>query len=368
MGGSWDGSHAETWVPVCGRPAAGSLAGGDDEVDRQEFLIAMFGAGAGAVAGTRVAAEPSRLGSREVVAWRQTVARMYELDDAYGGEGVLPLAVRSLRQMRRLLQRAGYAPATGQALQAVAGELSENCGWLAFDAGRQAVARYWWLEASHIARMAGEDRVLAVVLASMSLQASNLGRAGEAVELARAAQRAASPWGTPRLRSLLAAREALGHARDGNEQAVRQALGQAGALLEQGRRDEDPAWLNFWGEADLAWHRMSAAQYLGRLPVAERSGREAVAAVGPGYPRNRALYLALHAGVLVKQRRVEEAASTATQAVVLAKELTSGRVDAYLHQVRTELAGYPREPGVAEFLDYTAEQWAVKPTAWIPQI
>ena len=378
-GGSWDGSRADSWAlgllaqppdgsDLGGRPAARSSAGGDDEVDRQEFLIAMFGAGAGAVAGTRVAAEPSRLGSREVAAWRQTVARLYKLDDEYGGGCVLPLTVRSLRRVRRLLQRASYASATGQALQAVAGELSEHCGWLAFDAGRQADARYWWLEASHSARLAEDDRVLVVVLASMSLQARDLGQAGEAVELARAAQRAATSWGTPRLRSLLAAREAQGHARDGNEQAAWQALGQAGALLEQGRRDEDPSWLNFWDGAVLAGCELRVACDLGKLPLADRAAGHAVAAVRPAYPRNRAHFLAQHAEVLVKQQRVEEAASTATQAAVLAKELTSGRVDAYLHQVRAELARYPREPGVAEFLHYTADQQAGKPAGWAPQV
>lgn len=157
----------------------------------------------------------------------------------------------------------------------LAGQLTEHVGWLAFDAGRP---RPGTGGSKHAARQVGDDRVSVVVPGSMSQQASELGRSTEAIE---AAQQAAKQWGTPRLHSVLLAWEAIGHARDGDERASGRALNRAETLLGTGRRDEDPAWLVWWDEADLAWHEMCAAQNLGKLPLAERCSRDALATVRP---------------------------------------------------------------------------------------
>jgi len=343
-----------------GSTVKGSSARGEGPVDRFEFLVSVFGVGAGAAVGS---AEPaaSRLGRADVTTWRRSLSRLYELDDQYGGAGGnYELALRSLRRLRRVLHRASYGPSTGEALHTLAGELTEHAGWLAFDAGRQAEARYWWLDALHTARQDGKDRVSVVVLGSMSQQASELGWSREAIESAQAAQQAAEPWGTPRLHSVLLAWEALGHARSGDERASRQALLRAGALLGAGRRDGDPPWLTWWDEADLAWHEMRAAQHLGKLPLAERCSRDALAAVRAEYPRNRALYLACRAEVLVGQRSIEEAVSTAAEAVMAAGEISSGRIDSRIDRVRVELARYSDQPQVADFLDWSADVLAVK--------
>lgn len=187
-----------------------------------------------------------------------------------------------------------------------------------------------------------------------------LGRPREAIELAQAAQEAAKQWGTPRLHSVLLAWEALGHARGGDERASEQALHRAGALLGAGRRDDDPPWLAWWDEADFAWHEMCAAQNLGNLPLAERCSRTALTAVRPEYPRNRVLYHAHRAEVLVNQRSIEEAVSTATQAVVGASEVSSARIDARIGRVRTELSRYSDQPKVADFLEWSAQVMTMK--------
>jgi hypothetical protein len=262
--------------------------------------------------------------------------------------------------LRRAQHNASFGPATGDALRTLAGQLTEHLGWLAFDGGRQAQARYWWLEALHEARLAGDDQVSVVVLGSMSQQASELGRSRDAVELAQAAQEAAKPWGPPRLHSVLSAWEALGHARAGDERTSEQALHRAGTLLGAGRRDADPTWLTWWDEADLAWHEMCAAQYLGKLTLAERCSRTALATVQPEYPRNHVLYLAHRSEVLVGQRNIEEAVATAAQAVVGASEVSSARIDTRITRVRSELDPYSDQPNVAEFLAWSSQIMTAK--------
>ncbi len=347
--------------PVLGRAlhghsptVAASPARGEDPVNRLEFLVSTFGAGAGALVGPK-STEAPRLGREDVTTWAHTLSQLYELDNQYGGGGVYELALRALKRLRRLLHQGSYGPSTGEALHTLAKELTGHVGWLAFECGWPAEARYWWLEAAHTARLNDDNRQLVATLRSMSHQASELGRAKEAIELAQAAQQAAKPWGTPRLQSLLLAREARGQAQTGDGRATWQAFHHAHTLLGSGRHDEDPYWLAFWDEADLAACEMRAALHLGELAIAERSSRTALATVRPEYPRNRASYLVSRTLVLVRQRSIEEAVTTATQAVVATSEISSSRVTARIGQVWTALARYSDQPTVAEFLDWSAQ-------------
>jgi hypothetical protein len=320
--------------------------------------MSVFGAGAGSLLGSE--SEAARLGAEDVTNWQHNLARLHEIDAQYGSAGVYGLAVQSLRQLRRLLRRASYSPSVGQALHTIAGESTSLAGWLAFDAGRHAEARYWWLEASHSARLSGDDRVSVTAFRSMSRQASELGRSREAIELAQAAQRLAMPWGTPRLQSNLLALEAFAQSQAGDERATWHALRQADALLGAGPHDDDPQWLDFWDEADLACLEARAAQSLGQLPLAERRIRAAVHAIRPEYQRNRTSYLSHHSAVLIEQQSIEEAVAIAAQAVEGASEVSSARIDARIGQVRAELSRYSDQPKVAEFLDWSGQIMTTK--------
>lgn len=98
--------------------------------------------------------------------------------------------------------------------------------------------------------------------------------------------------------------------------ATWQAFHQAGTLLDSTQHDEDPPWLSFWDEADLATCEVRAALHLGEFATAERSSRTALATV---------------------------------------REVSSSRIHAHIGQVGAELARYSDQPTVAEFLDASAE-------------
>ncbi|MGH3916961.1 MAG: helix-turn-helix domain-containing protein [Pseudonocardiaceae bacterium] len=353
--------------PVCGWLLAGQAptvgkasARGAGPVNRLEFLVSTFGAGAGSLFGSTEAAEAVRLGPEDVVSWQRNLARLHELDAQYGGAGVYSLALQSLWRLRRILHRASYSSSTGEALYTIAGELTSLAGWLAFEAGRQAAARHWWLDASHTARLCADDRVFVTALRSMSRQASELGRPREAIELAQVARQTAQSWGTPRLHSNLLSLEAFAHSQAGDHRATWRALHQAEKLLDSGRHDDDPPWLDFWDEADLACIEMRAAMSLRQLPLAERRSRTALTVVRPEYSRNRVSYLTHHAAVLIEQQSIEEAVYTAALAVEDASEISSARIDTRLAQVRRGLAQYSDQPRVAEFLDWSGQAMAAK--------
>lgn len=248
--------------------------GDAEDVKRAEFIA---GLAATVAAPGIVFGETTRIGAADVDRYRSELAQLYALDDTFGASTeVYSVTVRTLRKLRRDFNRASYAPAVGQDLRSIAGQVAEHAGWLAFDAGELGRARHWWLEALHAARIAdvGDD-VEVVVLASMSASASRQGHGREAVDLATAAQRVANAKASPRLESLLSAREALGHARAGDARAAAKALTRAHAKLTD-HTDDDPGWLAFWDAADLAGHESTAARYLRDLDRAEQTARDAL--------------------------------------------------------------------------------------------
>jgi len=153
--------------PVCGWLLAGhaptvgeSSARGAGPVNRFEFLTSTFGAGAGSVFGSSGSAEVSRLGPEDVVRWRRRLARFYELEAEYGGGVVYELALRSLRQLRRMLRRASYSASTGDALHTVAGDLTKHAGWLAFEcATRRCCVRMEVRDRPFLCRRSGEVKL-----------------------------------------------------------------------------------------------------------------------------------------------------------------------------------------------------------------
>ncbi len=332
-----------------------------DDMKRRQMLAALLGAAAGGLLPPENLAAPNRLGTPDVNQWQQTLNRLYELDDRYGGGGaVYELSIRSLRQLHYALQRSTYDSATGRELQSIAGTLTEHAGWLAFDAGRHADARYWWREALKTARLTENPELSTVVLASMSLQASKADRSREAVELAQAAQAAARPRTTPRLRSILLAREARGHARAGDASAARKAFHQATVQLDGERKDDDPPWLDFWGEADLACHEMMVAVGLHDLATAERAARAALASADEyAYPRNHALYLTELAGILLAKGDLDEALQVSAQAMIRGYDLDSNRFAARAYTLVEDFRRYDHQPLVKDFLDWASQMLAM---------
>lgn len=317
------------------------------DVDRRDFLV-------GAAASAALTATPllpvagARLGARDVTRIRTELAQLYALDDAGDGAKAFERALTQAAVVRRLLDEASYGQPVGRDLQVLAGELTEMAGWSAFDLGRHDEARRLFGEALTLAHITGSAALTTLVMASMSLQSVSLDAGREAVQLAQAAQRTAASFGSARLLSLLAAREALGHARADDGPAAMQALARSEVLLDDA---DDPGqeWLEFWGPADF--HGVVAGVHLrlGQARVAERACRSAIAATPERYVRNRAGYRAQLASVLVEQGAFEEAAASATASMSGCK--ASGRVRSRLLELRPALTPHARRPVVADCLE-----------------
>ncbi|MGH3570033.1 MAG: hypothetical protein ACRDRH_29280, partial [Pseudonocardia sp.] len=189
--------------------------------------------------------------------------------------------------------------------------------WLAYDAGRAQQARQWWLEACHLADLSGVPDSRVTALASMSHQAGDdPRRANETVDLVQAATAAAGEQASPTLLSLLAAREAVGHAWAGDRAAATASIAQARRQLDQGRRGNEPFWLDFWGPADLAWQESRVALALGQGKLALGAARAALTTNDAAtYPRNHTLYTVGLGSILTQTGQFDEAIAVTRDAI-----------------------------------------------------
>lgn len=344
--------------------AAEATSAEGEDVKRAEFIAGL----AAAVAAPGIMfGQTTRIGAEDVRRYRQNLEHLYALDDSYGASAdVYSLTLHTLGRLRRDFNHASYAPAVGQEIRSIAGQLMEHAGWLAFDAGQATHARHWWLEALHAARMADSgDDVEIVVLASMSASASRQGRGREAVDLATTAQRVAKAHATPRLVSLLSAREALGHARAGDSTATTRVLERARTALDAGRSDDDPLWLDFWDAADLAGHESMAARYLHDLERAETSARAALGMVdGRAYPRNQAMNLARLAYVLAAEGNLDEAVPLTAKAALDAYDLHSHRITAELTGALRALAQHRDHAPARQLVEHVAPTVSAAGKPW----
>ncbi len=305
-------------------PAALGIASGPDQpsilddVDRRGFL-----GGAVALAVTSLLpqsiATPGRIDAAAAAQSWTALRRLFELDDHQGGATVYQVAAGMARRLEDALSRGSYSPSVGRELHNVTAATMEHAGWLAYDAGWQEQARYWWLETCHLADIAGVPEARVTALASMARQASDDPRRGqETITLAQAAKATAKHQHTPILLSLLAAREALGHARVGGRTAAISSIAEARRWLDRGRRGDEPLWLDFWGPADLASHETRVALVMGRGQSAEMAARVALTSVdATAFPRNHTGYAVDLGSVLARLGQLDEAISVTSDAIQL---------------------------------------------------
>jgi transcriptional regulator with XRE-family HTH domain len=287
-----------------------------DNVDRRGFLGGAAGLAVTVLLPAAVVS-PGRIEVADVTQCWSALRRLFEMDDCHGGAAVYQVAEEMAQRLDDAVRRGTYTPSVGWELQKVTAATMEHTGWLAYDAGWPHKARYWWLETCHLADLADIPDARVTALASMALQTGNTPGGGqETVDLVQAARATADDQATPILLSLLAAREALGHAQAGDRNAATSAIGHSRQFLDQGRRGDEPFWLDFWGPADLAAHEISVALATGQGKLAETAARTALASVDAKvFSRNRVSYASQLGLILIRRGQLDEAIAVTNNAM-----------------------------------------------------
>jgi len=329
-----------SWRSGGSRTGDGTPSGPLHPVDDHRFLSAATG-GPGAadlIAGMRV-------GTVEVEQYRSVQERLATRDALIGGGQLYDSATAQLQRLSRVINTCSFPTDVGRALRLVAAQLSVTTGWLAFDADRHAEAFYYYQEGLTSARLAGDQDVEVWALEKLSRLAFEADRPRDAVELAQQARGSAAA-ATRRCASFLHLREALGWAGLGDAAATGGALGRARTLFERGAADHDPAWLDFYDEAELEGLAARCQMVLGQAVDAKASHQRALVSLRPAYRRNRTLVLVGLGEACAGAGQPDEAVEAATAALALLGQVASRRAAQRLHALGSTLVRH--YGGVAE--------------------
>ncbi len=116
---------------------------------------------------------------------------------------------------------------------------------MAYDNGEHALAQRYLIQALDLAKSAGDGPLGAEILAAMSHQATYLGDAATAVDLAGAARRTAQSAGVPVLIAEAIVMQAHAYARLGESPACAASLSKAEQALDRADRSRDPQWIAY---------------------------------------------------------------------------------------------------------------------------
>lgn len=204
-----------------------------------------------------------RVGAKDVDEVQRAIQRLYSIDDQYGGGRLRDSVLSLLQGIQRLLRDGTYTEQVGSTLRSAVGHVSELAGWAFFDAGDQERARRFYLEALFAAQVAQDHRLTTLTLSSMSTQAYYQCHPQEALNLVSAASASARGWATPRVRSMLALREAVACAASGDRSAFSNAIARARWEHANTIEAADPHWVEWLSDSELTVQEASCFMDLG---------------------------------------------------------------------------------------------------------
>jgi transcriptional regulator with XRE-family HTH domain len=264
-------------------------------------------------------------------------------DHQHGAGSTYPDLVNVLARLDDLTSRAPQL-ATG---------CLELAGYEAVDLGDDGLAQQHYLRALDIATRSA-DRLYGGYLIAVSLAhlALHCGDADQAARLAAAALHGTEHASTPAVRAACRTVLARTHARRGDEPACAAALLQAEADLARSRPGEEPAWIGYFWEADLADEKAHCFFDLGLHELAQREATRAVELLEPHRVRRLAIDTALHATSLARSRQIEHACALARQAIDHAATVASFRTAHRIVLMLAELQPDLDQPEVQAVTEY----------------
>ncbi|MFE6745621.1 hypothetical protein ACFVGM_07190 [Kitasatospora purpeofusca] len=268
------------------------------------------------------------------------------LERSCGGGLVLGPARAELAMVTKLLELGAYDEPLGRALYGAAGRLARLAAWAAYDLGHDATAQRAFAAALRAAHLSGERRAGVAVLGGLVVLATGSagGRGLDAVTVLTEAVAAAGDALGPADRALQLGRIARAHGRRGDAAGLAEAAERAFAESDgEVRRAAGGE-----ARADLAGMVGEGHLYLGEHRRAQELLAEAVAALGPGRARARALLMVRLAESQRLAGAAEEAARTADRARALAAGMQSERVARALRGIDAAFRSANAERAVEE--------------------
>lgn len=303
---------------------------------------------------TERARRRGRLGRREVEQLEATARAFRAWDHRFGGGLRRKAVVGQLNEVAGHLEE-HQAPDIERGLFRVMAYLGGTAATMAWDSGMQKQAQSYYQLALRAAHAGGDHAFGANVIAGMARQMLYRDRPHDALELVHLAQkRTRQTIGGPRVHAMLHTREAWAYAAMGRDAAFRRATEEATAVLAEAERGEEPYWIAYFDEAELAGvtggrlldlARQDPRQY---AENAADSIRQALATRGPEAGRSHALDLIGLAECDFLLGDVVSAVDHTRQAVAVAERTQSVRVRTQLGQLYPYTVGKGSSRAVSE--------------------
>jgi hypothetical protein len=229
-------------------------------------------------------------------------------------------------------------------------------GFTCFDSARQGLGQRYYIQALRLAKASGDRALGAHILADMSMQAYDLGRPGEALALAEAGHGTARDCGSPSTAARCSALLARAYGLAGDEAATAKAMRAAENELTRADLDDEPFWIRFFTEEQLAAEFMYTAHDLGHATEVQQHA-PTVLQSSAGMQRREVLAASILAASYLPSNRgaggrgdvdVEKACQVLTDALPSAAGLTSARGLAAINTVRPELIPFRASPAVQQ--------------------
>jgi hypothetical protein len=274
-----------------------------------------------------------------------------QLDDRFGGGHARDSLIRYLQEDAVRLLRGRYPGIVGSALLSAAAEATLLAAWMTYDSTpRSPQAQRYFIQALGLAQ-AGGDRLLgAAILDAMSHQATYTGRFREAAGLAQAARTGTTGIATATLTAHFHTMEARALARLGEAKACDLALSAAVTQYERRRPEADPAWFQYFDEAELSAEFGHCLRDLSRAKdAAEHAGRSVGASADGRFARSDFFATMVLADSYLAAGEAEQACQTALAALSAGEQIRSGRCINYLREFRDHLAVAEGTAAVRDF-------------------
>jgi hypothetical protein len=296
-----------------------------------------------------------RIGLGDITAMRMTLEVFAALDNRFGGGHGRRALIQYLNSDVVPLLSADCSEAARRELFATVSEATLLAAWSCYDTGLHGLAQRYFIQALRMAQTAGDRRLASSVLSAMSHQATFIGRYRDAVDLARAGIAGIATDGTPTLRAQFHAMEARGLARLGDTRQCDLAMADAVTQFDRRNVDDEPAWITYFNEAELAAEMGHCFRDLGRPEgVAQHLALDVAQGDGTNVRSDFFATMVL-ADAHAAAGEAEEACRVAGLAMVAGEQLKSARCAAYVTEFRRRLASLGPNLAVRELELQVAE-------------
>jgi tetratricopeptide (TPR) repeat protein len=266
------------------------------------------------------------------------------LDYQYGGGACRDAVVAQTRWAQQLLT-ADYTPQVGQRLILALADLHNLAGWTSFDSGMYSAARLHFARALEQAKHVGDSSLVANVLYRMGKLHLYRGLYREALKCFQLGQIAAQDSGCKLTVAMLCANQAWSYALLGDVVPALNSISQAKDEFAHADRDTAPAWVHFFGQADL--HASEGMVYASMPETTEAQLTSAVDSLRLSFgirddamARSRTLELITLATSLLKLNSLDEGVALGHEAVDITTRLRSVRTAERLELLQVEAASH----------------------------